>query len=191
MLRACVGLRNALKTIGYATCLPFFGPSSAAASSPCCTASSPPRGSWLPMPARRGCRKSRRRSRKAPRLSEPPIHHHRHRRRRRSSSCSSSCWQAGRRRLPDRRGAFGRGRLYRHERVGARQCAHRRSRAEEPGAGPDLAFRSGAVTGMLVAGLGLLGVAGYYAFLPPAWASAIGAAATSSTRWSRWASAPR
>ncbi|MEN3973581.1 sodium-translocating pyrophosphatase [Emcibacter sp. SYSU 3D8] len=33
------------------------------------------------------------------------------------------------------------------------------------GAGLSLAFRAGAVTGMLVAGLALLGVAGYYAFL--------------------------
>ena len=32
-------------------------------------------------------------------------------------------------RLPDRRGAVGRGRLHRHERVGARQRAHRRGRA--------------------------------------------------------------
>ena len=33
-------------------------------------------------------------------------------------------------RLPDRRGAVGRGRLCRHERLGARQCAHRAGRAQ-------------------------------------------------------------
>ena len=43
---------------------------------------------------------------------------------------------AGGRGLPDRRHAFGRGRLCRHVRFGARQCAHRRSLASGPGAGP-------------------------------------------------------
>ena len=56
--------------------------------------------------------------------------------------------------------------------------------------GLSLAFRSGAVTGMLVAGFALLGVAGYYAVLTGSWASRT-PAATWSTRWSRWASAPR
>ena len=53
----------------------------------------------------------------------------------------------------------------------------------------ELAFRAGAVTGMLVAGLALLGVAVYYAILTsPATASAT---APSPTRWWRSASAAR
>ena len=56
--------------------------------------------------------------------------------------------------------------------------------------GLSLAFRSGAVTGMLVAGFALLGVAGYYAVLTRSWAWRT-PAATWLIRWFRWASAPR
>ena len=56
--------------------------------------------------------------------------------------------------------------------------------------GLDIAFRSGAVTGMLVAGLALLGVAGYFGILT----GPLGHAPSDrprSTRWSRSASALR
>ena len=67
--------------------------------------------------------------------------------------------------LPDRRGAFGRGRLHRHARFGARQCAHRQAASQGLAQGLSMAFRAGAVTGLLVAGLALLGVACYYGVL--------------------------
>ena len=62
-------------------------------------------------------------------LSQAPVHHDRHRRRRdlrhRLAISSAGCVRD---RLPDRRGAVGRGRLHRHERLGARQRAHRPGR---------------------------------------------------------------
>ncbi len=61
----------------------------------------------------------------------------RHRRRRRGDHSGLYAGRSGRHRLRHRRHSLGRGRLYRHERLGPRQCAHRRGRPRGPGPGPD------------------------------------------------------
>ena len=115
-------------------------------------------------PATTACAKLPPRSRRAPRptstASTAPL----------GSSASFSSFLSGcssaahRHRLRRRRGALGHGRLHRHEHLGARKRAHRRGagvRGAECGAA-DCVPRRSAITGLLVVGLGLAGVTGYY-----------------------------
>ena len=122
-------------------------------------------GAWRPTPATPGCRRSPRAIQEGARPTS----------RRQYTTIAIAgvvifvivallLGLAGRHRLPDRRRALGRRRLHRHAGLGARQRPHRPGREPRSLAeGLALAFRAGAVTGMLVAGLALLGVAVYYA----------------------------
>ena len=63
-------------------------------------------------------------------LSQAPVHDHRDRRRGRLRRAVDPARRTCRDRLPDRCGAFRRGRLHRHERLGARERPHRAGRHE-------------------------------------------------------------
>ena len=77
-------------------------------------------------------RDRRRDQRRRARLPQPPVHDHRHGRPGAHGPDRDLPRRLYRGRLRHRRGALGRDRLHRHERLGARQRAHRGSRAHRP-----------------------------------------------------------
>ena len=87
-------------------------------------------------------------------------------------------------RVPRRSGAFGGRRVHRDERRRALELAHRRGCPRGLKPALNVAFKAGSVTGLLVVGLGLFGVTGYYWFLT-------GALHNSPTRRSTTSSASR
>ena len=74
----------------------------------------------------------RRHPRRRAGLSGPAVHNHCDRRRRRLHPCLVAAFRHRRSRLPDRRAVVGRGRIHRHARLGARQCAHGAGRLQQP-----------------------------------------------------------
>ena len=118
---------------------------------------------WQPMPAMRKCKKLRGHSGRRQRISEPPIPDHRYCRRRNCGAGGLFPWTESRARFRNRCHAIGSGRLCWHAGFGACQCPHHTGASTSLAAGLSMAFKSGAVTGMLVAGLALLSVAVYFA----------------------------
>ena len=132
-------------------------------------------------------------SRKAPRpISSRQYTHDRDRRRGRrgrSSSISSAPISA----VGFVIGAIlsGADRLRRHEHLGAANVRTAEAARTSLQGGLTMAFRAGAITGMLVAGLGLLAISGFFWYLIGVRRPRAQRPRSSSTRSSRWPSAPR